>query len=265
MTVDRSTIWPYDERGEPGEFYYPRYAHPTGVEAERALGALDGGHALLFPSGAARRRRSSLGLLEPGDTIALAEGCYFGTGVTFEALAQLGHPLRRVRPDRPAAGRRAARLARGAVEPVPDDAGPRSGRRPSRAASSSTRPRRRRSTCARSSTAPTSCCTARRSTSAATPTSCSAPSSAGTRRPRARSAASATDRHVAAPDPAWLLLRGLKTLELRVRRQSETAPSLAERLREHPAVQTVRYPGFGGLLSFDVADGSRPPVEPRRG
>ena len=59
---------------------------------------------------------------------------------------------------------------------------------------------------------------------------------------------------VAAPDPAWLLLRGLKTLELRVRRQTETAAFLAERLRGHPAVETVRYPGLGGLLSFDVAD-----------
>jgi cystathionine gamma-synthase len=62
---------------------------------------------------------------------------------------------------------------------------------------------------------------------------------------------------VAAPDAAWLLLRGLKTLELRVARQSETAATLVGRLREHEAVQAVRYPGFGGLLSFDVADGSR--------
>ena len=51
MSVDRSTIWPYRD-GEPGEFYYQRYGHPTGVEAERRLGGLDGGHALLFPSGA---------------------------------------------------------------------------------------------------------------------------------------------------------------------------------------------------------------------
>jgi cystathionine gamma-synthase len=58
---------------------------------------------------------------------------------------------------------------------------------------------------------------------------------------------------VAAPDPAFLLLRGLKTLELRVRRQTETATDLAARLREHPAVETVRYAGIGGLLSFDVA------------
>jgi cystathionine gamma-synthase len=41
---------------------------------------------------------------------------------------------------------------------------------------------------------------------------------------------------------------------LRVARQTETAQSLAERLGRHPAVSIVRYPGFGGLLSFDVAD-----------
>ena len=60
---------------------------------------------------------------------------------------------------------------------------------------------------------------------------------------------------VAAPDPAWLLLRGLKTLDVRVRRQTETAAVLAERLRAHPKVETVRYPGLSGLLSFDVAGG----------
>ena len=73
---------------------------------------------------------------------------------------------------------------------------------------------------------------------------------------------------VASPDSAWLLLRSLKTLELRVRRQSETALELARRLEQHPKVELVRYPGlgpdplaarylrgsFGGVLSFDVAD-----------
>jgi cystathionine gamma-synthase len=58
---------------------------------------------------------------------------------------------------------------------------------------------------------------------------------------------------VAAPDPCFLLLRGLKTLEVRIRRQTETATELARRLEDHQAVETVRYPGFGGLLSFDVA------------
>jgi cystathionine gamma-synthase len=50
-------------------------------------------------------------------------------------------------------------------------------------------------------------------------------------------------------------VRGLKTLELRVRRQTETAATLAGRLRLHPKVETIRYPGVGGLVSFDVTDG----------
>jgi cystathionine gamma-synthase len=70
---------------------------------------------------------------------------------------------------------------------------------------------------------------------------------------------------VAAPDPAWLMLRGIKTLAVRVRCQSESALELARRLDGHSAVERVRYPGlgdpvaaryvsaFGPLLSFDVA------------
>ena len=39
-SLDRSTIWPYDEHGEPGEFYYSRYGSPTVAEAERRVGEL---------------------------------------------------------------------------------------------------------------------------------------------------------------------------------------------------------------------------------
>src|SRR5689334_14920009 len=88
-SLDRSAIWPY-EGGDPGRFWYQRDGHPAGVEAERALGELDGGTALLFPSGAGATTALVLSLLEPGDTIALAEGCYYGTGLTFDALAPWG-------------------------------------------------------------------------------------------------------------------------------------------------------------------------------
>jgi cystathionine gamma-synthase len=60
-----------------------------------------------------------------------------------------------------------------------------------------------------------------------------------------------------APDSAWLLSRGLRTLELRVHRQTASATLIAERLRDHPAVQAVRYPGISGLISFDVDDPRR--------
>ena len=70
---------------------------------------------------------------------------------------------------------------------------------------------------------------------------------------------------------AYLLIRGLKTLELRVRRQNETGQRIANRLAGHPAVRCVHYPGlrshpdhaiaarllsgFGGVVSFEVAGG----------
>src|SRR5881275_1963348 len=88
--LDRSTIWPYDEHGELPEFHYQRFGSPTVAAAEAALGELDGGTALLFPSGAGATTALVLSLLEPGDTIALARGGYYGTGVTFAALAHWG-------------------------------------------------------------------------------------------------------------------------------------------------------------------------------
>src|SRR5215218_6529458 len=89
MAVDRSTIWPYRD-GEPGRFYYSRYDHPGGAEAEKELGELEGGEALLFASGAAASTAAVLALLEPGQTIALARGCYYGTPVLLRELERWG-------------------------------------------------------------------------------------------------------------------------------------------------------------------------------
>ncbi|HEY7325276.1 MAG TPA: PLP-dependent transferase, partial [Streptosporangiaceae bacterium] len=71
------------------------------------------------------------------------------------------------------------------------------------------------------------------------------------------------------PMEAWLVLRGLRTLPLRIERQSATALAVADHLAGHPAVTAVHYPGvhaptlavaraqmphgFGPLLSFEVA------------
>jgi cystathionine beta-lyase/cystathionine gamma-synthase len=70
------------------------------------------------------------------------------------------------------------------------------------------------------------------------------------------------------PHAAWLLLRGIRTLALRVQRQNESALRIAEFLKAHPKVKTVNYPfleahpqralamqqmqGGGGVLSFEV-------------
>ncbi|HXV97823.1 MAG TPA: aminotransferase class I/II-fold pyridoxal phosphate-dependent enzyme [Anaerolineae bacterium] len=73
---------------------------------------------------------------------------------------------------------------------------------------------------------------------------------------------------VSDPQTAYLLLRGLKTLELRVQRQNETADKIAHFLAKHPAVRRIYYPGlvshpdyevaidqmtgFGGVVSFEL-------------
>ncbi len=76
---------------------------------------------------------------------------------------------------------------------------------------------------------------------------------------------------VLGPFEAWLALRGLKTLPLRMKQQCENALRVAEWLRSHPRIETVHYPGlpehpqrelanqlfkgrgFGGVLSFVIA------------
>jgi cystathionine gamma-synthase len=57
------------------------------------------------------------------------------------------------------------------------------------------------------------------------------------------------------PFEAWLTLRGLRTLHLRVERAQSNAQELVRRLGEHPALSEVRYPGFGGIVSITLAQG----------
>ena len=57
------------------------------------------------------------------------------------------------------------------------------------------------------------------------------------------------------PFEAWLALRGLRTLHLRVERAQSNAGELARRLASHPAVSSVTYPGFGGIVNFVAARG----------
>jgi cystathionine gamma-synthase/methionine-gamma-lyase len=77
---------------------------------------------------------------------------------------------------------------------------------------------------------------------------------------------------VIGPFEAWLTLRGLKTLPLRVRQQSASAAAIAAMLDAHPGVSCVYYPGFscstetaaifndaqrGGMVAFEIAGASR--------
>ena len=251
--LDRSTTWPYED-GEPGAFTYARFSNPTMAEAERRLGGLDGGEALLFASGSAACTSIVLALLLPGQTVALPEGAYYGTGVLLDELARWG--VEKVEFDQTGAPPPGVDLVwlEAPSNPfltMPDFAA------------------------AAAHAAPVVC-----DSTAATPLhvrplelGCDLVVHSATKylagHDDALLGAVVCKRTsdwarllefrtrtgpVPAPDTAWLLLRGLETLEVRVRRQSASAAVIAERLSGHGAVSTVRYAGFGGLLSFDVAD-----------
>jgi cystathionine gamma-synthase len=257
--LDRSTIWPYRD-GDPGDFYYQRYAHPTGVAAEEALGKLEGGEALLFPSGTAAATTLVLSELGPGRTIALAEGAYFGTsvlfgilerwGLRFEEFDQTGPPPADAdlvwleapsnpfltMPDLEAAVAHPARVVVDSTAATPVYLRPvESGA--DYALHSATKYLGGHHDLLLGAVV------------------CREPAAAQ----RLRELRTRTGI-VAAPDSAWLLLRSLKTLRARVERQTATASELARLLESHPAVERVRYPGFGGMLSFDV-DGDAGKVE----
>jgi cystathionine gamma-synthase len=73
--------------------------------------------------------------------------------------------------------------------------------------------------------------------------------------PRLDRLLAARSRHGTVPGPmeAYLVLRGLRTLSVRLERAQQNAQILAERLREHPAVVAVRYPGLPSDPAYEVA------------
>jgi cystathionine gamma-synthase len=253
VPLDRSTTWPYVD-GEPGEFSYARFSSPTVAEAERRLGELDGGHALLFASGAAASTAVVLALLEPGQTIALAEGTYYGTGVLFGELGRWG--VRHVEFDQTSAPPDGVDLVwlEAPSNPfltMPDFAA--AAAHPARVLCDSTaatplevRPLER------------GCELALHSATKYLSGHDDALVGAVVCRDEETAARLLEFRRrtgpLPGPDTAWLLLRGLETLAVRFARQTATAQAIVENLRAHPHVQEVRYPGFGALCSFDVAD-----------
>ena len=250
--LDRSTIWPYAD-AEPGEFFYQRYGSPTVAAAEKALGELEGGTALLFPSGAGATTALVLALLEPGRTVAIAQDAYYGTIGTLELLGRWGlehvefdqtgsppdgvdlvwlespsNPLLTV-PDLDAAVAHTAPVVVDATASTPVYL----------------KPLERGADFALHSA--TKFLGGHHDVLLGAVVSRREEDAERLRTVRGRLGI------VAAPDAAWLLLRSLRTLQVRMERHTASATELARRLEAHPAVERVRYPGFGGLMSFDVA------------
>ena len=253
--LDRSTIWPYED-GEPGEYYYQRYAHPAGVEAERKLGELEGGRALLFPSGSGAATALLLTFLQSGRTVALAQDAYYGTPVLMRMLEGWG--LRLVEFDQTGAPPEDADLVwvespSNPLLTLPDLEAAVAHPSPTVVdATASTpvylRPLERGADFVLHSA--TKFLGGHHDVLLGAVACRSDEDYERLKTLRGRLGI------VAAPDPAALLSRSLETLVVRMERHTANATEIARRLDSHPKVERVRYPGFGGLLSFDVAGGA---------
>jgi cystathionine gamma-synthase len=264
-SIDRSTVWPY-AGGVVGEFSYSRDAHPTGRAAETALEALDGGHGLLFASGLAAAAAALLGLLRPGQTVAIARDAYYGVGALIRDFERWG--LSCVEFDQtgpPPAGADLIWLEAPSNPflTFPDLEAAIAHPAPVLVDATASTP-----------------VLFRPLEHGADFVLHSATKYLGGHHDLLLGALLCRSREdherllafrtrtggVGSPDASALLLRSLETLPLRVERQSASALELAGRLAAHPAVERVRYPGlgpdplaarwmqggFGGLLSFDV-------------
>jgi cystathionine gamma-synthase len=253
MEPDRATIWPYDERGEPGPFFYSRYAHPTGAAAEERLGALEGGDALLYSSGMGAATTILLAFARPGATIALAEGAYYGTSVLMRDLARW--ELELVEYDQtgtpPAADIVWVEAPANPVLTMPDW--------------EALRAHAGIVVCDATLSTPVNLRALDEGTDivlhSATKYLCGhhdALLGATVTRDPEKTARLLELRGRAglqsSPDAAASLLRGLDSLQERMRRITATASEIARRLAAHEGVRHVRYPGFSGVISFDVED-----------
>jgi cystathionine gamma-synthase len=269
--VDRSIAAAYAQ-GERVRYYYQRHGHSVGDITEDLLGKLDGGNALLFPSGMAAVASVFLTYLKSGSRVAISDDAYYGVIRLGEVLDQWGvefflfDPMTGDVPDRvdmvwlevPSSSRlrfpdvrgiATKAHAQGALVAVDATVATPMLYRPIEDGADLTVHSATKMLAGHSDVL------------------------MGVVVCRDDEFAATLDTFriyagvVAAPDPVWLLLRGLKTLAVRIERQSATALELARRLSEHPTVTAVYYPGiddelasarmeaFGSLVSFELRGG----------
>ena len=87
---------PYHAAGDPQDspFTYGRFDNPTWRAYETAIGELEGGKALLFPSGMAATHALLSCVLSPGKRVVMPSDCYY----TSRVVAEAARPRRRAPP-----------------------------------------------------------------------------------------------------------------------------------------------------------------------
>jgi len=252
-TSDRSTIWPYDEFGEPGAFFYARYAHPAGVAAEALLGEREGGDALLYASGMGAETAVLLAFAAPGTTVALGECIYFGTSVLLKDFERWGVSFVEYDQTGPA--------------PDADIVWVESPANPTLTVPNWDALAGHRGLIVCDATAATPVylraldrgadVVVHSATKFLTGSHDALLGATVTRDPEKTARLREIRTHAgitASVQSAASLSDGLATLDARMEQITTSATELATRLAGHPAVSLVRYPGFSGLVSFDVAD-----------
>jgi cystathionine gamma-lyase len=272
---------PFHVIGDPATapHTYGRHGNPTWEDYERALGELEGGSAVLFGTGMAAVSAVLLSTLKPGDVLVLPTDCYFTVrhlaqthlverGVEVRSAPTAGDAQRELldgatllwieTPSNPeldlcdiAALSQAAHAA-GALVAVDNTTATPLGQRPLELG-------------ADFSVASDTKAMTGHSDVVLGHVAAADPAYADTIR-----AWRTTTGAVPGPMEVWLAHRSLATLDLRLRRQGETALALATALQARSDVRDVRYPGLpdhpaaalaarqmrrhGGVLSFTLAD-----------
>lgn len=249
-----------------GEVEYGRYGNPTWAAFETALGALEGGRAISFASGMAAIS-TVLDLVAPGETVVAARHCYQGALVQLAALEQRGS-IKVVLVD---------------IDDTPQVLSALNDDVAVLWIESPTNP------ALEVADLPALCAAARDAAvtsvvdnTFATPIlqrpldlgadlvvhsatkylaghSDAVIGAVVTRNDEIAEAVDGKRRTMGALPgtlEAWLALRGLRTLHLRVERSQRNAQELVRRLGSHRAIDRVRYPGFGGIVAVEVAGGA---------
>ncbi|HEX4021968.1 MAG TPA: cystathionine gamma-lyase [Acidobacteriaceae bacterium] len=257
---------------------YGRFHNPTWSELESALGTLEGGIARIFPSGMAAVTAVFAALLQPGDTVVLPDDCYYTTRLlTREFFATLGihtrlAPTRNNAQGEVLAGAKLLWLETPS-NPMLDLCD---------IAALSEAAHRHGALVAVDNTTPTALGQSPLALGANISVASDTKSLAGHSdlilgHVAVRDAALAAkierwrtlSGSIVGPMEAWLALRSLSTLPLRLERQSQNAQAIAEFLTQRPEVTKVYYPGlpshpahalarqqmryYGPVVSFELA------------
>lgn len=265
--------------GEPdGSHFYGRNGNPTVEETEAEIGILEGGEAVLFPSGMAAIASVFFGYLRPGDTVLVhADGYYNVRALLAAQFAPMGVAVRTC----PTADMASADMSGCRLVMIETPSNP--GLEVCDIAAVAERAHAAGALLVADNTTATPVCQQPLDLGADLVVMADTKAMAGHSDVLSGHVASRntsllepvkTWRRLAgaivSPFDAYLLHRGIATLELRLSRANANALACAEALRAHPSVLDVRYPGltndpshavasrqmngFGPIVSFTLAN-----------